>query len=246
MSTTPDTLAHLDSQREIWDRKPLIRALYREYHEYLLANCTAGTIVEIGAGCGNLKSSFGNVISVDIVPSAWVDIVADGQSLPLRDDSVDNLVMLDVLHHIPRPIAFLKEAARVLSAGGRVVMLEPGITLLSRPFYTHFHPEPVDMQVDVFAQAPLSSAEPFDSNQAIPTLMFSDEQLPTTQASSGLDVVTREWLGPFSYPLSGGFRPWQMLSAGMLHALLRAEKRLPEWLRARTAFRLLVVLEKSA
>src|SRR6185369_2022763 len=71
-------------------------------------------------------------------------------------------------------------AARVLRPGGRVVMCEPYVGPLSFPVYRYFHEEPVDMGADPLAPdaapsgAPAEAArDPFDSNQAIPTLLFA-------------------------------------------------------------------------
>ena len=244
MNDTPDTLAHLDSQREVWNAKPLIRELYAHYHELMLGHCIPGSVVEIGTGCGSLKSYEGGVVSLDVVNSPWVDIVADAQALPFESESVDNLVMLDVLHHIPHPTLFLDEAARVLRAGGKLVMLEPGITPLSQIFYTHLHPEPVDLKADVFAPQPLSSDDPFASNQAIPTLLFVRNRHALTERLRMLQITQTEWLGPFSYPLSGGFRPWRLLTSRTLRALLLLERYLPTTVLKLLAFRLLTVMEK--
>ena len=79
--------------------------------------------------------------------------------------------MLDVLHHIPRPALFFDEAARVLKNGGRLVVIEPAITPGSYLVYRFFHPEPFDLSADPLRDAPLSSERPYDSNQAIPTLV---------------------------------------------------------------------------
>jgi SAM-dependent methyltransferase len=245
LADAPDTLAHLDSQREVWNRKPLIRDLYAHYHELMLGQCAPGCVIEIGAGCGSLKSYDAGVISLDIVNSPWVDIVADAQGLPFGAESVDNFVMLDVLHHIPRPLLLLGEAERVLRPGGKLVMLEPGITPFSQFFYNHLHPEPVDMKADVFADQPLSSTDPFASNQAIPTLLFAKHEHTLVNRMDGLQVKHNEWLGPFSYPLSGGFRPWQLVTKRTLSILLKLERRLPPLLLKLLAFRLLTVMEKS-
>ena len=52
-----------------------------------------------------------------------------------------------------RPLAeTLAEAQRVLEPGGRIIMIEPAITLLSSPFFRLLHPEPVDMTADPFAE----------------------------------------------------------------------------------------------
>lgn len=239
-----DTLQHLDEQRLVWDRKPLIRALYGHYHQMLIQQCGRGSIAEIGAGCASLKSSYPDILSIDIVASPWVDLVGDAERLPLADDSVGNLVLLDVLHHIRQPFRFLEEAARVLEAGGRLVMLEPGISPLSRVIYGAAHPEPIDMHADVFADSALSGSDPFDSNQAIPTLLFDQGVGRALSRIKHFEVAHLDWLGFPSYPLSGGFRPWRLLPNFMLGACLSAEALAPSMLRRWLGFRLFVVLRK--
>ena len=237
-----DVLSHLDEQREVWDEKPLIRALYGHYHRLMLERCTPGSIVEIGAGCGTLKQAHPDVISLDIVASRWVDLVADAQLLPFTTNSIDNLVMLDVLHHIPRPLAFLAECQRVLQRRGRVIFLEPGISSLSRWFYHYIHPEPVDLTFDVASGQTTSSDAPFDSNQAVPTLLLETD----TSALQGLVLAEQQWLAPCSYAMSGGFRAWQLYPQALLAPLLKLEQLLPRWLLRHTGFRVLGVLEKRA
>ena len=70
--------------------------------------------------------------------------------------------MLDVLHHLERPIEFLEEASRVLKPGGRLAMIEPAMTTLARRFYHRFHDEPVDMNADPFAPVTINpDRDPF-------------------------------------------------------------------------------------
>jgi demethylmenaquinone methyltransferase/2-methoxy-6-polyprenyl-1,4-benzoquinol methylase len=49
---------------------------------------------------------------------------ADGGHLPVRDDSVDAVLIVDALHHIPDQVGTLEEAARVLRPGGVLVIRE--------------------------------------------------------------------------------------------------------------------------
>ncbi|MEM7407274.1 MAG: class I SAM-dependent methyltransferase [Pseudomonadota bacterium] len=239
------TLEHLDSQREIWESKPVIRALYGHYHALMADHAAEGFFVEIGTGCGNLKETRDDVVSVDIVRSGWVDLVANAEQLPFANAAVDNLVMLDVLHHVQRPLLFLQECQRTLRPGGRLVMLEPGITPLSKIFYDRFHPEPVIMDADVTGDERQSGDDPFDSNQAIPTLLFGGARQQWQETTPHLSLRHREWLGPFSYPMSGGFRPWRALTPSLLRPLLWSEEKLlPEWLKRLIAFRLLIVIER--
>lgn len=47
---------------------------------------------------------------------------ADAGTLPLDDDSVDAVVVVDAYHHLPEQAAALSEAARVVAPGGVVVV----------------------------------------------------------------------------------------------------------------------------
>jgi ArsR family transcriptional regulator len=44
------------------------------------------------------------------------------EALPIADEELDAATLLLVLHHLPDPAAALREAARTLKAGGRLVI----------------------------------------------------------------------------------------------------------------------------
>lgn len=48
----------------------------------------------------------------------------DVRSLPLQDESVDGVVVVDALHHFPSPNRAISEATRVLRPGGALVIRE--------------------------------------------------------------------------------------------------------------------------
>lgn len=49
---------------------------------------------------------------------------ADAGHLPVRDETVDAILVVDALHHIPDQVGALEEAARVLRPGGVLVVRE--------------------------------------------------------------------------------------------------------------------------
>ena len=155
-----------------WGRKPVLRTIYSDYFARLAGHCKPGRTLEIGGGIGNLKDMLPDVVSSDIQLSDHLDLVADAQSLPTDENAFTNIVMLDVLHHLEFPIRFLKEAMRTLEPGGRIIMIEPAITLGSSLFYRLIHHEPVRMSADPLLDGePDPHRDPYDSNQAIPTLL---------------------------------------------------------------------------
>jgi SAM-dependent methyltransferase len=195
----------------LWKRKKALRELYREYHRQLLEGCPTGTVLDIGGGTAHMKDSNPGVISVDILRFPGIDVVADAHRLPFKDKCLAGIVMLDVMHHLERPIEFLIEAARVLKRGGRLAMIEPAMTTVARRFYDRFHEEPVDMNADPYTTVQTDpDRDPFDANQAIPTLLFAGAHARETfhQSVPSLRVRSIDWHSLFAYPMSGGFQNW--------------------------------------
>lgn len=233
--------------RQIWEIKPALKRLYESYYREMVALCKPGRTLEIGGGSGNLKSFAPDVVSTDIVFAPWLDAVADAQYLPFNGRSFDNIVFVDVLHHIEQPRAFLQEAERVLRPGGRIVMIEPAITPVSFLFYRLFHPEPVIMAADPLAAiTPDPNRDPWDANQAIPTLLFGRHRDRLHREFSGLRLVALRRIALASYPMSGGFRPWSLLPLQLIGPLLRLERWLEPLLGRLMAFRLVAVIERVA
>jgi hypothetical protein len=128
-------------------------------------------------------------------------------------------------------------------------MVEPAITPMSAPFYNWLHPEPVDMHQDLMAlpkSPPEAGRDPFDANQAIPTLIFSDPTGPVMRSvAEGFTVYDKHLISFWAYPLSGGFRHWGLVNGGMARIALRIERLFEPVIGRIAAFRLFVVLERS-
>ncbi|BCO30376.1 hypothetical protein TspCOW1_04790 [Thiohalobacter sp. COW1] len=237
----------LSSHKSIWDTKPELRRIYESYYSEINDSLVGGSILELGAGFGASVFPERYVVKTDIQRSQWIDFVADAQALPVSDQSFDNIVMLDVLHHIEYPMLFINEAVRVLKPKGRIVMIEPAITPFSYCFYKYLHHEPVDMTVDPFlVELPDVTRWPYDSNQAIPTLMFVKNRSLFEQITPILRVATVEWLSLIAYPLSGGFSRWSLLPNRLTPIILKMERPVSRMIGHFSAFRMKVVIEKLA
>jgi SAM-dependent methyltransferase len=231
---------------DVWKTKPVLRLIYDDFYRRIAAACVPGLTVELGGGIGNLKQRLDNVVSTDIQFGPWLDCVADAQKLPFADGFVSNIVMVDVLHHIEFPINFFREAARVLRPGGRIVMVEPAITWGSTLFYRLLHHEPVVTSVDPLAGGvPDSKRNPYDSNQAIPTLIATRDRDRFHARFPALKLGRVDWFSLASYPMSGGFKPWCLMSAPLCSVLLRMERIIEPMIGRLAAFRMLLIVEKA-
>jgi SAM-dependent methyltransferase len=231
--------------RTVWERKPALRSVYADLYKRILALTVAGPILEVGGGSGNFKAFAPAAISTDILPAPWLDAVCDAQRLPFKEGTFANLVMVDVLHHVENPVRALREAGRVLRAGGRLVACEPAITPLSGVFYRRFHPEPVDMSADPLRDGKISAArDPYESNQAIPTLLVGRYREALARHVPELELVSVDRFSFVAYPLSGGFRPWSLLPGALAAPLLSIEWSIRHVLGSLAAFRLLAVYRR--
>jgi SAM-dependent methyltransferase len=237
--------AQLFHYRSVWKRKRILRLVYDDFYDRIAAACVPGLTIEIGGGTGNLKKRISDVVATDIQFADWLDCVADAQMLPFAPAVAANIVMVDVLHHVEFPISFFREAERILRSGGRIVMVEPAITFGSALFYRLLHPEPVITSADPLVAGVVDpKRDPYDSNQAIPTLIATRNRARFHSLFPGLRIERVDWFSLAVYPLSGGFKRWSLLPAMLAQPLLRAERAIEPFVGRIAAFRMLLVVEK--
>jgi SAM-dependent methyltransferase len=256
-ATRARTLARFEDHRRAWDTNAALRTLYADWYGRVAAALppvAVGPRVELGSGPGFARGFIPEVELTDLVKAPWHDREVSAESLPYADASLGGLVLFDVLHHIPSPRTFLAEAVRVLRPGGRIVLCEPYIGPLSYIVYKFFHEEPVDMRADPLAASPHAQEgdagrDPFDSNQAIPTLLFGRARgrAALSSAFPMLALCGVEYFAGPSYPASGGFSrgPRGPILPRPLRTMLHwIEARMPAFVTRLIAFRMLVTVEK--
>jgi SAM-dependent methyltransferase len=237
---------NLQDYQKRWNEKPILRAIYDDLYQKIENVALTGDTLEIGGGIGNLKIGKGRIIKSDIQRHSRVDVVADAHKLPFNNGVFSNIVLFDVLHHLQCPLLFFEEAARVLRSGGRIIMVEPGITPISKLLYKMGHEEPVEMGWDMNDPCKVDAdKDPYDSNQAIPTILFKRDPKLFLAAVKGFKIHSSNWLSLFAYPLSGGFKSWSLLPYKWVYTILKIEEKILPFLGSLMAFRLMVVLEKD-
>ena len=192
-------------RRNLIKSKKFLRNIYREWYQRIQSALPpgGGRFFELGSGAGIVDQFIPGVISSDIMPLPFVDVVMDGKKLPLRNAVLDGLILVNVFHHISNVRAFLKESIRVLKTNGRIVMIEPWVNSWSHFIYSNFHHEQLGVSSVSWnfpTAGPLSS-----SNQALPWIIFKRDYDLFAEEFSQLRLCSIEPLMPITYLLSGGF-----------------------------------------
>ena len=138
-------MAGLRSTLEFLARTPL-------HPQWLLVRPTvpagmSGTVLDIGAADRWIERHLPagtRYIALDYPATgqqmyrAHPDVLADAARLPFADASIDTVVCLEVIEHVPAHQQVLAEIARVLRPGGKL--------FLSMPFLYPIHDAPFDFQ----------------------------------------------------------------------------------------------------
>ena len=238
---------NLKRQRSAWDGKASLRAVYHYWYRKIVAELAElRPTVELGCGCGNFREFYSEIIATDVFHTPWCDQITDACRMSFNSNSVGNLILFDVLHHIPTPLDFIFEAIRVLMPGGRIIMVEPFISLWSRFVYGYFHHEHFDPNADLFDSSKNKNVNVAAySNGATSNIIFYQRYSQFMTLFPELKLVKREPFSFIVYPLTGGFSRFSIIPAFAVVPLSQLEDRiLTPLYKKYLAMRLLVVLEK--
>jgi SAM-dependent methyltransferase len=238
----------IDKNQNLWNRKPLLRRIYARFHQLMaddLSKLPDGKIVELGSGMGHIRQSIPHCIRTELFPLPWIDQVENAYKLTFSNDSVSDLLMVDVFHHLRYPGTALQEFHRVLKHRGRVIMMEPGLGWLGYIVYGLLHAEPIGFARQITWFAPDGwSPDKLDyySGQGNATYIFAQRHFASLL--DGWKIVEVKRIVAISYVASGGYSGPQLYPTFVYPFMIFIDKML---FRFATLFatRLLVVLEKT-
>jgi len=241
--------AILQNNYRRWKKKPLLRRLYREYYARIREHLITphdGVVVELGSGCGNIQEVIPYCLRTDAFSTTWTDRVENAYELSFPNNSVSNLILFDVFHHLRYSGQALNEFHRVLIPHGRVILFEPCLSVLGLLVYGLFHKEPLGLTTPLKWLAPpgyyMAECCDYYASQANTTRIFLSQSF--NDRLSGWEIVVRQKFSAISYVASGGYSKPQLYPdnmLGMMEFLDRLGDMMPWWL---CATRLLIVLQK--
>lgn len=194
-------------RRQIIRGKPFLRHIYQEWYSTLIRAIpvpekTSGRVLELGSGAGFFNEVMPEAIASDIFQCSGVQVVLDGQRLPIADASLRAIAMTNVLHHVPDVRRFFIEAARTVRSGGVIAMVEPWISTWSRIVYRRLHHEPCDPQAEQWSFPPLGPLSA--ANQALAWIVFQrDAEIFRRDFPQWRIEMVRPMM-PLRYLVSGG------------------------------------------
>lgn len=235
----------VEKHKKVFNRKASLRYYYEVIGNILRKNLIPGCTLEIGSGPGFLSNVVEDVITSDIHNYTGVKVVCDAHNLTFKNQSFSNVFFFDALHHFSSPFNAFCEISRVLKPGGRLVMIEPFTTPLSRLFWKHVHHEDCYSPGNVWENAFAVKKDPMEGNAEIPRACLIENNSPVKGdcPDTGLRLYKIVPFACLSYLLTGGFQQWQF-PLPLVKMLYQIEEKTQFLWSCLAAVRCLAVLER--
>lgn len=243
LDSSDPAIRQLEERRRVWSEKYPIRACYENWVAMLQPWILPGKTLEVGGGAGLMKEVWkGPLLTTDLILTPWSDMQLDAQDMNFKENTFSNILCIDALHHFPDPHQFLDSAASVLPDHGRVLMIEPWITPVSRFYYRLLHHERVCFK-EYHGSAP-GEKDPWDGNMAIPTMIFQRELKAWETRHPELRIVHFQPFSFFDFQFAGGFKKWALVRSPTLYSFLLSCDRRLGFLMRWIAFRAMIIIER--
>jgi SAM-dependent methyltransferase len=161
--------------------------------------------LELGSGGGNIKKIIPKCITSDQFKKKNIDRVENIYKINLKKNSISNIILIDVFHHLKFPALALEQIYRVLIKKGRIIMIEPAMGLIPRIIYKLFHYEPNGFEINIgWQKKPLlaPNAKSYFAVQSLPWRAFVLKEL---NLKNKFRVKIIKPFSDFSFLLSGGY-----------------------------------------
>jgi SAM-dependent methyltransferase len=244
-------LAHqkIDVKNRItYTNKPLIRAInqdyYRDIKKYIYKN-NKKKILELGSGGGNIKKMIKECITSDQFKNENIDRIENIYKINFKKNSISNIILIDVFHHLQFPSLALKEIHRVLIKNGRIIMMEPAMGLIPRIIYKIFHYEPNGFNLKINWNNIPKKIPPSNQYFAAQSLPWRAFFLKELNLKSKYKIKLIRPFSDFAFLLSGGYS-YKAFYPKFLYSFIKLIDKMLTCISIKIfSARMLIVLEKN-
>ena len=214
--------------------KPAIYYYLRWMYTKIEKNLIGKRILEIGSGPG-LSTKFinnKNITLTDLLfwPNSNVNGNIDATSLPFVANSFDSAFAVDAIHHISYPDKAIVELCRVVRPGGKIIIIEPYVSLFSFLIYKFFHDESTTWNYKIPVNGKTVSETASDGEQSTLQALLSNqllafEILHKIHKDVSLSIT---YFSPISFFATGGLSDPLSTPKKLIAFLIKIEQLLPQ------------------
>ncbi len=195
--------------REIFKKSKILQLIYERYFlmikENLFKNSDGPQTLEIGSS-GFIKKVIPDCTTSNLNDeNQMIDLKENIYDLKIKNNTVSNIIMVDIFHHLEFPKLALNNIHNALIDNGRVVMIEPAMGLIPRIIYKIFHHEPNGFDFKIkWDEIPskIPSENEYFAAQSIPWRAFIKSEL---NLENKFQIKKIKCFSDFAYLGSGGF-----------------------------------------
>jgi len=234
--------------RKTYQNKDLIKIIYNDYYKNIKKNIYKSNIkkiLELGSGGGNIKKIIPKCITSDQFKNNNIDRIENIYKINFKKNSISNIILIDVFHHLQFPSLALKEIHRVLIKKGRIIMMEPAMGLIPRFVYKIFHYEPNGFNLKInwnHIPKKIPSSNQYFAAQSLPWRAFFLKEL---NLKSKYKIKLIKPFCDFTFLLSGGYS-YKALYPKFLYSFIKLIDKILSNISIKIfSARMLIVLEKN-
>jgi SAM-dependent methyltransferase len=194
--------------RDIYKKKKVIKLVYNNYYSLIKNNLLKKNnydILEIGSGGGNIKNVIPECITSDQFKNRNIDRIENIYKIKFKNNSLSNIILIDVFHHLEFPLVALNEIERVLIKNGKLIMIEPAMGLIPRIIYKIFHYEPngFNIKINRCKKLPINTNfKKYFASQSFPWRIFFLNEINLKKKFNKKKITL---FSDFAFLLSGGY-----------------------------------------
>ena len=233
-----------DDNLKVIQKKQLLELIYLDYFKIIkeILSKDNNDTLEIGSGPGLIKKIMKNCITSENFENPYLDRKENIYDLNFNNETLTNIVMVDVFHHLKYPMIGLSEMNRVLRKNGKVIMIEPAMGIIPRFIYAIFHKEPNGFNFKISTS---ENKEPdlneFFAAQSFPYRIFYKKEI---KIDKFFNISKIELKSDFSFLGSGGFGYTQFYPK-FLYSLVKKFGKFLSIFPLLFAARMIITLEKN-